>query len=78
MKPTDLTNCQVEVLANVIRRLRKQANKLEYVMRSPDRKKLADACDMLHVTMTQLLWIRNAVDPDDSGIFASTEDRHAS
>lgn len=77
MKRTDFTNCQREVLANVIRRLHKQANKLEQVIRTGDRKKLAEACEMLHVTMTQLLWIRSAVEPDDSRIFTSAENRHA-
>jgi hypothetical protein len=59
MKTIDLTPCQKEVLANVVRRLRKQADRLDRVIRSGDLKKLSEACGMLHVTATQILWVLN-------------------
>ena len=63
MNPGDLTDRQKQVLEHVARRLRRQANQLENLIRSGDAKKLAHACGMLHATETQLLWLRNETQP---------------
>jgi hypothetical protein len=52
------------VFANAIRRLRKQAEALERLMRSGDPNKLGEVCEMLHVTVTQLLRVHSELVPD--------------
>jgi hypothetical protein len=59
VKTIDLTPCQKEVLANVVRRLRRQADQLDRVIDSGDLKKLSEACGLLHVTATQIRWVLN-------------------
>jgi hypothetical protein len=59
VKTSDLTPCQKEVLANVVRRLRIQADQLDRVIDSGDLKKLSKAYGMLHVAATQIRWVLN-------------------
>jgi hypothetical protein len=67
MDTTHITDRQKQVLAKIARRLRKNADHLERLIRSGNPKKLAEACGMLHATETQLHWVRNAKGPEDAG-----------
>ena len=64
MSTRDLTDRQKQVLEHVARRLRRQADALESLIRSGDSRKLAHACGMLHATETQLLWLQNETEPE--------------
>jgi hypothetical protein len=75
MKTIDLTPCQKEVLANVVRRLRRQADRLDRVIRSGDLKKLSEACGMIHVTATQILWVLNQSDTGGEQVPLATKAR---
>ncbi len=55
----ELTEGQKLLLLNIAKRLRRQADRLEWLAHSGDSKKLSEACGMLHATETQLLWVRN-------------------
>ena len=70
METIDLTPCQKEVLGNVVRRLRQQAERLDRVVRSGDLKKLSEVCGTLHVTATQILWVLNSADRERAGVQA--------
>ncbi len=59
MKAEDLTETQKTTLAHVAKRLRRQADHLEALIRSGKSKKLAQAYGMLHATETQLRWVQN-------------------
>jgi len=59
METRDITDLQKQVLANIARRLRRQADELERLIRSANRKKLNEACGMLHAAETELTWVRN-------------------
>ncbi len=59
MDPRELTECQKLMLLNIAKRLRRQADRLEWLAHSVDSKQLSEACVMLHATETQLLWVRN-------------------
>jgi hypothetical protein len=64
VKTIDLTHCQKEVLANVARRLRRQADRLDRAIDSGHLEKLSEACGMLHATSTQIRWVLNGA-PDE-------------
>ena len=59
MDARELTECQKLMLLNIVRRLRRQADRLEWLADSGDSQKLFEACGMLHATETQLLWVRD-------------------
>ncbi len=59
MDTRELTECQKLLLLNIAKRLRRQADRLEWLAHSGDSKELSEACGMLHATETQLLWVRN-------------------
>ena len=59
MDARELTECQKLMLLNIVRRLRRQADRLEWLADSGDSQKLSEACGMLHATETQLLWVRD-------------------
>jgi hypothetical protein len=65
---THLTESQRHVLETIARRLRRQADYLEEVARSGDRDQLDQACGMLHAAETQLSWIQNLSEGDDTEI----------
>ena len=74
METIDLTPCQKEVLGNVVRRLRQQADRLDRVIRSGDLNRLSEACGMLHVTATQILWVLNSADRERAGVQAPADE----
>ncbi len=55
----ELTECQKLMLLNIAKRMRRQAERFEWLAHSGDSKKLSEACGMLHATETQLLWVRD-------------------
>ena len=59
MDTRELTECQKLMLLNIAKRLRRQADRLEWLAHSGDSKKLSEACGMLHATETQLVWLRD-------------------
>ena len=62
MRTTKLDPSHREVFAKAIWRLRHQAETLERLMRSADPKKLAEVCEMLHVTAEQLLRVHSELE----------------
>lgn len=56
----ELTECQKLMFLNIAKRLRRQADRLEWLAHSVDSKKLSEACGMLHAMETQFLWVGDA------------------
>ncbi len=54
-----LTETQVKILRDAIRRLRQSAQQLESVIRSGDERQLREACGLLHATDTQIRWVQH-------------------
>ncbi len=54
-----LTETQVKILRDAIRRLRQSAEQLESVIRSGDERQLREACELLHATDTQIRWVQH-------------------
>ena len=52
-----LTETQVKILRDAVRRLRQSAQQLEDVIRSGDERQLSKACGLLHATDTQIRWV---------------------
>jgi hypothetical protein len=64
MRMRDFTDAQKEALANIARRMRKQADQLDALIRSGNPERLAQACGMLHATETQLHWVHNGTEAE--------------
>ncbi len=62
MKAQDLTESQKRALSHIAKRLRRQANDLERLIRSGSSQKLARAYGMLHATETQLGWVEDGTE----------------
>ena len=54
-----LTETQVKILRDAVRRLRQSAQQLESVIRSGDERQLSKACGLLHATDTQIRWVQH-------------------
>jgi hypothetical protein len=63
MKKKYFTGSQKQILVHIAERLRRQADRLETLIKMGDSKKLAEACAMLHATETQLVWVREGTEP---------------
>ena len=58
---TQMTEAQKEVLANIARRLRRQAAQLDRLARAGDVDRLEKLCGTLHATGTQLEWMKGGM-----------------